>query len=133
VTTEHISYRPGPLTRLMDRVKRPLFLAFFLLAMAGLIAGQVIVFFSGTLAFCLIGLIHLFMRRSNTPLLGHYLGMGRYLRVTREGKILLGLTLIIGLTAINARINLLLVVLGMLLGAVLIRSAGCSRRTPFDG
>ena len=104
----------------MDRVKRPLFLAFFLLAMAGLIAGQVIVFFTGTLAFCLIGLVHLFMRRSNTPLLGHYLGMGRYLRVTREGKILLGLTLIIGLTAINARINLLLVVLGMLLGAVLI-------------
>jgi len=120
LTTEHVGYRPGPLTRIVDRVKRPLFLVCFLAALAGVITWQVLLFFVGTVGFCVVILLHLFMRRSETPLLGNYLGMGRYLRVTREGKILLALTLVIGLTAIQARINLLLIVLGMLLGAVLI-------------
>jgi uncharacterized protein (DUF58 family) len=104
----------------MDRVKRPLFLAFFALALVGLLAGQLVIFLGATFAFTLVGTIHLFMRRSTMPLLGNYLGIGRYLRVTREGKVLLALTVVIGLTAINARINLLLIVLGMLLGVVLI-------------
>lgn len=120
MTTERISTRPGTFTRMVDRVKRPLFLLFFVGAVAGLIAGELVVFVGGTLGFICVTLLHLFMRRSDTPLLGNYLGMGRYLRVTRDGKILLALTLIIGLTAINARINLLLIVLGMLLGMVLI-------------
>jgi len=120
VKAKRINNEPGRLTRIVDRVKRPLFLAFFIAAIVGIAAGNLAVFALSTLGFCVIGLMHLFMRRSDLPLLGNYLGMGRYLRVTREGKILLALTLIIGMTAINARINLLLIVLGMMLGVILI-------------
>ena len=120
MTTERVPTGAGRLTRAVDRVKRPLFVAFFALALVGLAAEQLAVFLGATLAFTAIGVCHLFMRRSTLPLLGNYLGIGRYLRVTREGKILLALTVIIGLTAINARINLLLIVLGMLLAVVLI-------------
>jgi uncharacterized protein (DUF58 family) len=101
-------------------VKRPLFLAFFAVALVCLLAGQFLLFLGATFGFTVIGVVHLFMRRSMLPLLGNYLGIGRYLRVTRDGKILLALTVIIGLTAINARINLLLIVLGMLFGFILI-------------
>ena len=118
MSAESILTRPGRFTRVMDRVKRPLFMTCFLGAIAGLLSGELIVFVVGTLGFCLVSVVQLFMRHSTTPLLGNYLGVGRYLRVTRPGKVLLALTLVIGLTAINARINLLLIVLGMLLGAV---------------
>lgn len=120
MTTERVPTYAGGFTRFMDQVKRPLFLLFFALALVGFLAGQLGLFLGATCVFTLVGIIHLFMRRSTIPLLGNYLGIGRYLRVTREGKIVLALTVIIGLTAINARINLLLIVLGMLLGVVLI-------------
>ena len=121
MTTERvISFQPGRFTRIMDRLKRPLFMLGFLTTLMGVLASNLQFFLAGTATFMLTILVHLFMRRSTVPLLGHYLGLGRYLRVTREGKVLLALTLIIGLTAVNARINLLLLVLGMLLGVILI-------------
>ena len=120
VTLEHSNHSPGLFTRSFDKVKRSLFLICFIIAGLGIIAGLPVLIGPGTIGFCLVALVHLFMRRSSTPLLGNYLGMGRYLRLTREGKILLVLTLTIGLTAFNARINLLLIVLGMLLGVITI-------------
>ena len=120
MNAESLLTQGGRVTRIIDRVKRPLFIGCFIAAFLGLFLGQMLLFAGGTLGFSFVAVVHLFMRRSNTPLLGNYLGLGRYLRVTRHGKVLLGLTLIIGLTAINARINLLLIVLGMLLGVVLI-------------
>ncbi len=120
MATEHVNSRPGRFTRVVDAVKRPLFMLFFLVAMAGAVAINPIVFALGTLGFSLVGVVHLFMRRSTTPLLGNYLGLGRYLRVTYDGRILLALAVVIGLAAINARINLLILVLGMLLGVIII-------------
>ena len=120
MTTREVGRRLGTFTRVVDRMKRPLFLICFLLSILGVVTWQVLLFLAGTVGFSSIILLHLFMRRSQTPLLGNYLGIGRYLRVPREGKILLALTLVIGLTAVQARINLLLIVLGMLLGVVLI-------------
>ena len=120
MTTERVPAYAGRLTRAFDRVKRPLFLAFFAVALLAFIAGHLLLFVGATFGFTVIGVLHLLMRRSTLPLLGGYLRMGRYLRVTREGKILLALTVIIGVTAINARINLLLIVLGMLFGFIII-------------
>ncbi len=120
MSTEHVTQHPGWITRAIDRVKRPLFLAFFLMAMSGAVFVNPMLFAAGTIGFSLVTAVHLILRRSTTPLLGNYLGLGRYLRVTRDGRILLALAVIIGLAAVNARVNLLIILLGLLLGAIII-------------
>jgi uncharacterized protein (DUF58 family) len=120
MTIEHVTDRPGLAARVVDRVKRPMFMGFFLMAMVGAALVHPVLFAVGTLGFVVVGAVHLLSRRSSTPLLGNYLGFGRYLRVTREGRILIALELVLGLAAVNARINLLLLVFGMAMVVTLI-------------
>lgn len=112
--------RQGRFSRTFDRVKRPLFLGFFAVCLAGVVVGHMWTFLLGTLGFCVVGGLHVLQRMSQVPLLGNYVGVGRFLRVTRAGRVLVGLTVICGIAAVNMSINLLLLVLGMLLGAILI-------------
>ncbi|GEM_PF-1344062 len=112
--------RQGRISRTFDRVKRPMFMGFFVMCLLGGLAGHLPLFIAGTLGFTVVGGLHALQRSSTVPLLGNYVGVGRFLRVTRAGRVVIVLTLIAGMAAVNMAINLLLLVLGMLLGAILI-------------